>query len=70
MISAYDPSRLKHITIDKKELADFFQKHNPDQDSLGKLCIDPVLNHFDQWKKKINKRYLNIFNQFISENAL
>lgn len=65
MINAYDPSRLKNVTIKKQGLAEFFSKHNPDTDALGQLYVTPIINHFNEWKKKISKRYQEVFLEFV-----
>lgn len=65
IIKAYDPTRLKNITVKKKSFEEFFGKHNPNQDPLGQLYIQSVLDHFRQWQAKLNRRYGRILDQFL-----
>ena len=69
MIDAYDPSRLKNITIKKQGLIEFISKHNPETDPLGKLYIMSILKYFNEWKKNMNKKYQEVFLEFTRENG-
>lgn len=61
IIDAYDPQRLKNVTIKKKGMSDFFSKYNPDDNVLGKMFIKPTINNFKEWKKKIMRKYDTVF---------
>jgi len=68
IIKAYDPTRLKNITVKKKSFEEFFGRHNPSQDPLGQLYIDSVLDHFKQWQAKLNRRYGRMLDEFLGSS--
>jgi hypothetical protein len=70
IIKAYDPKRLKNITVKKESFEEFFGRHDPNKDPLGQLYIQSVIDHFKQWQAKINRKYSRMLDHFLGSGEV
>jgi len=67
IISAYDPSRLKNVSVSKKSCQKFLSSNqqNIKTDSRNLLYFNDLIRNFKSWHHKIQMQYCYIMNKFL-----
>lgn len=67
IISAYDPTRLKNVSVSKKTCQKFFetQGQNIKTDSRSLLYFNDLIKNFKSWLNKIHIQYFYIMETFL-----